>query len=1238
MSTEVQDVLIRVREDGSRVVTRNFDNMAQAGDRAASTLSTLKGIVATVVTGVAIRQLLRYADAWANATGLIAIATKTQEEAVDVTKKLFDAAQRTRSAFGDVVNVYAAAARASAQLGASQEDTIKFTEGLGKALAVQHVSAEQAQGSLLQLGQLLASGKVHAQEFNSVLLGTPVILQTVARGLGDATGNVSLLRNKMLAGTLTSKEFFKGFLDGLPRLDQDFKKSAFTFGQGFTIISNSLQKWIGEMNEALGVSAAFGRAARFIANNMENIAHAIGDAAKAAFVAATAFGAFKLAVEGSKLADRVSEFVAYRIALAQGTVVQLGSAEAERQRAVALYSSALAAQSATASQVAADVAIARSTAIATEARLADVAATQAALAVARQDALAKLASSNAQIASAKSAQELAKANLSVAGAVQLLEKATLQEMAAEQARIVVLRELTVLGAQQARVTTEQAAAATANAAAQGTLSASQAAAATANAAAAANSARATQSLNTATAAAAGTTTLLGQAFNAVKNAASAAFGIVSKFFALINLNPFTVLLTTLVAVIGFVTIFGDRINAGIDNLTTLKDVFVAFGLTVLDALRPLADAIKGLFSGLYDIVAGVFSSIGEIIGPAITSYLSSFQGFFDGVGHGFAGVVKGIARVVDAIAGLLTGLSIAVLRAFTGLPTLIIGGFKKMFNGLSSLIEDQVNVIIDGINFVRKSVGASLIESVKLTKLDVDENLWKNYGKGIASSIEDGFAQQDGFAEKFVDKVFDRAKNRAQDRALAGDVKVTAHAREIGGAGGAPAVPDEKEIKRVTSALRNLLNTIDPISGALLEMEKATQTLNDAERLGLITTEQHSAYLVRLKEHYKDILDPLGALNRELDQQTKLLGLNVRQREVESQVLEATKKLLSDGVILTTAETAALRDKFTALQALNEATAAQDQLLADSVDKRRDFLTQTQAIVTLLKDPGSGFGQGDAASAATGIIASMGLDPTGFKTATDAIVNQSQTMYQQIAVLRDQHLISEQEAAALEAQVWANSQAQRLQGAQNFLGQLAQLQNSKSKTAARVGKAAAIAQAVIETYKGANSAYSAMAGIPYIGPALGIAAAAAAVAAGMANVQAIRAQPIGGYMKGGYTGNGPTDAVAGVVHGKEHVFDATSTRRLGVGNLEALRRGDATISRGNEGGGWGVNVEIKNYGTSKQFEVQQLSRDEVRIIARDEAKQQVVRETPKVFAAEMANPNSKTSKAVSHNTTAQRNR
>jgi hypothetical protein len=114
----------------------------------------------------------------------------------------------------------------------------------------------------------------------------------------------------------------------------------------------------------------------------------------------------------------------------------------------------------------------------------------------------------------------------------------------------------------------------------------------------------------------------------------------------------------------------------------------------------------------------------------------------------------------------------------------------------------------------------------------------------------------------------------------------------------------------------------------------------------------------------------------------------------------------------------------------------------------------------------------------------------------------------------------------------------------NFFGQIAELQHSHNSKAAAVGKAAAIAQAIINTYQAATEAYKAMAGIYAIGPVLGAAAAAAAIAAGMANVAAIRAQPTG-YAEGGYTGPGGKYQPAGIVHKGEGVLTQEEIAALG---------------------------------------------------------------------------------------------
>ena len=99
---------------------------------------------------------------------------------------------------------------------------------------------------------------------------------------------------------------------------------------------------------------------------------------------------------------------------------------------------------------------------------------------------------------------------------------------------------------------------------------------------------------------------------------------------------------------------------------------------------------------------------------------------------------------------------------------------------------------------------------------------------------------------------------------------------------------------------------------------------------------------------------------------------------------------------------------------------------------------------------------------------------------------------------------------------------QRLNDMQSLVGgmaanfkQIAEMGGKHSKKAFAMYKAFKITETLIATYSAAIKAFQALAPIPIVGPALGVAAAAMAVAFGMAQVQMIRSSQPPSYDQGG---------------------------------------------------------------------------------------------------------------------------
>jgi hypothetical protein len=128
----------------------------------------------------------------------------------------------------------------------------------------------------------------------------------------------------------------------------------------------------------------------------------------------------------------------------------------------------------------------------------------------------------------------------------------------------------------------------------------------------------------------------------------------------------------------------------------------------------------------------------------------------------------------------------------------------------------------------------------------------------------------------------------------------------------------------------------------------------------------------------------------------------------------------------------------------------------------------------------------------------------------DAKKTQLETMNEldaQAGATRVQKEEEIQSAMARIRQSWGKKQTSAVS---TMFSDLSTLQQSGNKKMFEVGKAAARAQTVMSTYEGAQKAYTSLAGIPIIGPALGVAAAGAAIAAGGIRLQAINSTSFGG--------------------------------------------------------------------------------------------------------------------------------
>jgi tape measure domain-containing protein len=266
----------RVETIGQKVNTRGIvrakNELEKVRREARQTANALRGAFAGVSFALVARQFISLSDAYTRTQNRLRILTDSQDQLNQTYVRLNEIANRTRQPIEAISTLYSRVALAAGELGVSQQEISTFTERVGVSLAVQGTSATEASGALLQLSQAIASGIVRAEEFNSVNEGAPPILLAVARGSERFGGSVNKLRTAVLAGTVTSREFFDAFIKGSAETERQFGRTVPTIDQGFVALNNSITDTVGKFNEATGASEGIARALIFASQNIVPLA------------------------------------------------------------------------------------------------------------------------------------------------------------------------------------------------------------------------------------------------------------------------------------------------------------------------------------------------------------------------------------------------------------------------------------------------------------------------------------------------------------------------------------------------------------------------------------------------------------------------------------------------------------------------------------------------------------------------------------------------------------------------------------------------------------------------------------------------------------------------------------------------------------------------------------------------------------------------------------------------------
>ena len=569
--------------------------------------------------------------------------------------------------------------------------------------------------------------------------------------------------------------------------------------------------------------------------------------------------------------------------------------------------------------------------------------------------------------------------------------------------------------------------------------------------------------------------------------------------------------------------------------------------------------LKDLEKGIDDVNKEIKQTSGNT--SEMTSQLDRFSG----------GAVSGFKGVIGVLKGVTTGFkSMRVAIISTGIGALIIGitaltaafkgseegqnKFNKILSVVGALTGNLVDLMADlGEGLIsafenpKQAITdfANLIKDNIVTRFEGLINLIPNLGRAVEQLFKGNFKEAGKIAADSVGKVVlgvdsitDTVKNatnavkeftaeqirEGEAAAKVADMRAKADKieREL--------IVDRSKLESEIAQLRLKSRQEERFSAeerkqALLDAQKLEDSLLDKEteflELRRDAQIQENTFSRSNKENLTKEAEAIAAVNRQVAARANAARQVQREVNTISKQIEAQNKAAAS-------EEKAIQDKKIADEKLR--TDAISKIQEDFRQKQKDREAETELEKINLEEERK--------------LAE--LDRLG------ATEEQKQSIIDFYNGKRLDNKIALDKAEVEIDKNTAKAKQENLAKVGNALSSFSEI--AGKETAA--GKALAIASTLIQTYQSAQSSYASLAGIPVVGPALGVAAAGAAVFAGMKQIQNIKKTKV---PKGGGGGGGGA-SVGGASVGAAPAPPSFNV----VGASETSVLGDAVASQTNE--------------------------------------------------------------------------
>jgi len=207
-------------EDITNNMERGFDKADDAADGLNTGLSKLASALKALIAVSALREMARMVQSYQEMAERVQMATSSQDEFERVQKRLLNTANGTYRSLAEAQELYIRSADGLRSMGYSTEQAIDVQDSMSYAFVKNAASAERADSAISAFTKAINTGKVSADQWESITTAIPTVINDIATASGKTAAEVRALGAQ---GKLTASQLSEGLRNAL---DENAKAAA----------------------------------------------------------------------------------------------------------------------------------------------------------------------------------------------------------------------------------------------------------------------------------------------------------------------------------------------------------------------------------------------------------------------------------------------------------------------------------------------------------------------------------------------------------------------------------------------------------------------------------------------------------------------------------------------------------------------------------------------------------------------------------------------------------------------------------------------------------------------------------------------------------------------------------------------------------------------------------------------------------------------------------------------------